>query len=245
MKTAVIMSGHFRTLKQCLDSFKDMLPDDTEYYAYLLNKTNQIEKAKNKDNESDFESALSVIQKETKLQYSIIEDEDIDMDQYKILTQRFVHFHIEGKTKKQITEKWLKQLNDYKKSFEWMDSFGKKYNMVYRIRPDLVINQTKFSSFDFDPKYFTCFNQNMYSDQINDKFFCGNYDYIKSFMTGILESLKDENINDVTDVNFNVEQYLYRYLRHMKFDINVISRNDLLIRKIMSGKELCAGLEKN
>jgi hypothetical protein len=189
---------------------------------------------------------LSEIQKEIKLQYSIIEDEAIDMSQYTTLVDRFQHFSIEGKSKKQITEKWIRQLNDYKKSFEWMDSFNQKYDMIYRIRPDLVMKRTKFSSFDFDPNHFTCFYQNRHPHQINDKFFCGNYDYMKRFMTGMVGALNDKNIDSVSPKSgLNVEEYLYAYLNHMQFDLNVVDRDDLLIRKMMDGDEVCAGFEKN
>jgi len=246
MKTAVIMSGHFRTFNLCFDSFKEMLPE-AEFYAHLLNKNNPVEEEKNGETSDDFEATLTEIQTENKLQYSIIEDEDIDMNQYKTCTARYLGPCIKGETKKQITEKWIRQLNDYKKSFEWMDSFNQNYDMVYRIRPDLVINETKFSSFDFDPKYFSFYYQRppkgpSIVNQINDKFFCGNYEYMKAFMTGIVESLKDENIDKVANNRFNVEQYVYKYIQHMQFDLNVIHRADMSMEKIQNGKRRSAGL---
>lgn len=242
MKSAVLMSGHFRNFEKSLKEFKKILPD-SDFYAFLLNHGNTVEDSKNPNSVDDLEKTVNKLSKKNKFYYSFIEDEDIDMNQYKICVQIFDHFEIEGRTKKQITEKWIRQLNDYKKSFEWMCRYGREYDVVYRIRPDLTIKEFDYE-LNCDIDKFNCFQQNSYTNQINDKFFYSNFENMKNFMTGIVESLKDDTIRSVSSSNFNVEQYIYRYLKYLNYDINLISKDKFFMRKISNNQELCAGFKK-
>jgi hypothetical protein len=240
MKSAVLMSGHFRSFEMSFKEFKNILPE-SDFYAFLLANNNSYENEKNGSSEIQIEK----IKNENNFYHTFTEDESIDMNEYQICNNLLLHFSIPNKTKFEITEKWLRQVNDYKKSFEWLDSYGKQYDIVYRIRPDLTIKKIDMSLHDkIKNNSFNCFQQNSYQNQINDKFFYGSYETMKKFMIGMIESLKDKNITKVTSSGFNVEQYLYRYLKYLNYDINLLSKDKFFMKKISKGQELCAGFQK-
>tara|TARA_Y100000004_G_C8955842_1_gene430760 strand:- start:1504 stop:2247 length:744 start_codon:yes stop_codon:yes gene_type:complete len=242
-KSAVLMSGHPRNFEKSFTQFKKILPD-SDFYALLLNVTNSVEKTKNPTNANDItntQNYLEQLSKEDNFFYSFVGDEEIDMDQYRTCVSLFNHFDIPGKTFQQITEKWLRQVNDYKRSFEWMSSHNKQYDLVYRIRPDLIVKKNDYI-LDRDIDKFNCFHQTTNIDQVNDKFFYSNFNNMQKFMVGMIDSLKNDKIGSITNSRFNVEQYLYRYLKHLNFNLNFISTNNFYMKKIMTdGEELCAG----
>lgn len=242
MKSAVLMSGHFRSFERSFLEFKKILPQ-SDFYAFLLKSNNSHENDKN--GESDIESSIENIKSKNNFYYSFIEDEEIDMDQYRTCVDMLVHHSIPNKTKLEITEKWLRQVSDYKKSFDWMSKYGKEYDVVYRIRPDLTI-KTNDMMCDHKVKSnsFYCFQQNSYYSQINDKFFYGDYKTMEKFMVNMIDTLKDDTIKKVSTSNFNVEQYLYRCLKYLGLNVNLLSKDELFMKKISKGQEKCAGFKK-
>lgn len=242
MKSAVLMSGHFRSFERSFLEFKKILPQ-SDFYAFLLKSNNSHENDKN--GVSDIESSIENVKNKNNFYYSFIEDEEIDMNQYRICVDKLIHYPIPNKSKVEITEKWLRQVSDYKKSFEWMSNYGKEYDIVYRIRPDLTIkvNEMVWNK-NVDENSFYCFQQNSYYNQVNDKFFYGEYKSMEKFMVNMIDSLKDDTIKNVSNSSFNVEQYLYRYLKYLNLDINFLSKDKLFMKKISKGEEKCAGFKK-
>tara|TARA_E500000331_G_scaffold281808_1_gene275367 strand:- start:335 stop:841 length:507 start_codon:yes stop_codon:yes gene_type:complete len=166
----------------------------------------------------------------------------IDMNQYKTCVDLFIHHSIPGKTKQEITEKWLRQVNDYKKSFIWMETYFQQYDVIYRIRPDLTIekNLINFPN-EIEDNTLYCFQQKNYTNQINDKFFFGNFNCMKKIMVNMIDSLKDENLQQITVLPFNVEQYFFRYSKYLNMKLKFISKKDFFMKKILKDKKVSAG----
>ena len=102
MKSAVLMSGHFRNFEKSHKEFKKILPD-SDFYAFLLNHGNTVEESKNPNSVDDLEKTVNKLSKENKFYYSFTEDEDIDMDQYKTCVQILDHFEIEARLKNRVS----------------------------------------------------------------------------------------------------------------------------------------------
>ena len=71
MKSAVLMSGHFRNFEKSHKEFKKILPD-SDFYAFLLNHGNIVEDSKNPNSVDDLENTVNKLSKKNKFYYSFI-----------------------------------------------------------------------------------------------------------------------------------------------------------------------------
>ena len=135
----------------------------------------------------------------------------------------------------------MKQLKDYSDSINWFnDTVKKEYDFIVRYRPDLKPVKTK--KVRFVENEFNCFQQNIYNNHINDKFFLSNKKIMTLFMNNMFHALKDENIYKYKDEVFNVEEFIFSFLKVNSLKINLLDKNKLKFKKNVNGKLLVLDL---
>ncbi len=226
-KFAILITGFLRTFERNY-KYLDKIFDDFDVYVYTL------------DTQEHFE----ILKRLSIKNYELFNESEIDTSEFKNFERLFRQSYAIQNDHNVIKTKtsWLYQLKNYKDAFNWFDEFDREYDLIVRYRPDL--KATKVKNPIFLNSMFNCFQQNTYKNHINDKFFVSNYQIMKYFMCNIFDSLKDDNIINYAEVDFNAEQYIYSFLHKNSVDINLINKNSLRFKKDTNGKVLSAGFDR-
>ena len=227
-KFAILVTGYLRTFEKNLPHLQKIF-EDSDIFVFTI-QNDEHHKILNK---LDIKN------------YKLVKDLHLDTEEFKIFDNLFLQqnaLQVDLNLPRDNST-WLKQLRDYKLAINWFNTnYNEQYEYIVRYRPDL--RPVKYKNIDFVNNEFNCFQQQTYTNQVNDKFFLGNREIMTFFMDNIFESLNDKNISRYADRPFNVEQYIFNFLEKNNIPINYLDKNLLKFKKNVNGKLLSAGFNQ-
>ena len=225
---AILITGHLRTFETNIKYLKKIFKN-FDVYVYTL------------DTREHFKILRSLAIKN----FELVNDKEINMKEFTRYNELFNNprsVNIDSQLPRENSG-WLKQLKDYSDSINWFNDIVKKeYDFIVRYRPDLKPVKTK--KVRFVENEFNCFQQNIYNNHINDKFFLSNKKIMTLFMNNMFHALKDENIYKYKNEVFNVEEFIFSFLKVNSLKINLLDKNKLKFKKNVNGKLLSAGFNQ-
>jgi hypothetical protein len=221
MKKAVILIGHVRSFSENYDQLR-MHFSDADFYFHALDL----------DKKDDIETMKRISEKDDKFFYEFFQDsnkEEVDKFEGVMSIYSFPTFDPKiGKPTGYSPRKWIKQVIDYKRAFDWFESFNKKYDLVIRIRPDLVFLKNNINYENIEKNKLYCFRQKNYDRQVNDKFFFSSQEILGKFMKGYPDFLKKISAKNH---KLNAEELLYAYLEYAKLNFEFVSTDYVYLEK--------------
>ena len=227
-KFAILITGYLRSFEKNLPYLQKTF-EDSDIFVFTI-ENDEHHKTLNK---LDIKN------------YELVKDSNLDTEEFKVYDELFLQanaIQVDSNLPRDNST-WLKQLRDYKLAINWFNTnYNEQYEYIVRFRPDLRL--VKSNNIEFINNKFNCFQQNTYINQVNDKFFLGNRDIMTFFMDNIFESLKDKNISRYADKPFNVEEYIFSFLKINNMPINYLDKKLLKFKKDTNGKLLSAGFNQ-